>query len=450
MTRMRLRSAIIASYLFLCILLGGSGQGHWLNLALQVAGIAVIAWVAIAARNSEAAGSTLLHSILLASLALVLLQLIPLPAGVWTNLAGRGALAEDFTALGMTLPSLPLSLTPDESLMTLFAAIPAVAIFLATEKLQPSPRWLAAAILVAMVLGIGLGAIQVAGGPDSSAYLHPIHTNQAAGFFANGNHMATLLLVAIPFTAALIATSKSSRRSNLWGQYGTAGIVLALVVAGIALNRSLAALALSVPVLIASVSLVPAGSRWRSFALPLAAVALAGGIALIASNPISSGPIGIDNGGSVESRATIWANTGRAIDDYRPFGTGLGSFERVYQQYEDPTLVSASYVNHAHNDYLELVLELGVPGFILILLFLGWWGVAAVRIWASPLSSPFGRAATIATAAVLAHSIVDFPLRTAAIAAIFGASIALMTQRSSGATTVDSEQRRPARHVRIG
>ena len=112
--------------------------------------------------------------------------------------------------------------------------------------------------------------------------------------------------------------------------------------------------------------------------------------------------------------------------------------------------MTSEYVNHAHNDYLELVLELGAAGAVLIVLFLGWWAVAATRVWTSTLSTPFGRAATIATAAILAHSIVDYPLRTGALMAVFGAAIALMAQRSRSAPESKRSDLRPARHVKLG
>lgn len=101
------------------------------------------------------------------------------------------------------------------------------------------------------------------------------------------------------------------------------------------------------------------------------------------------------------------------------------------------------FVNHAHNDYLELALELGLAGIVLMALFLAWWGIAAARAWTSPLTTAFGRAATIASAIIFAHSLVDYPLRTASIAAIFGVAIALIAQRLRSTPT------RPTRHVKL-
>ena len=110
--------------------------------------------------------------------------------------------------------------------------------------------------------------------------------------------------------------------------------------------------------------------------------------------------------------------------------SGLGSFARVYDLYEDPASVTNTFVVHAHNDYAELALETGVPGNLLMLLFLAWWA-AAWRIWQSAEAGPFARAAAIASAAILAHSLVDFPLRTAAIAPV--RPVPRASRRSPGA-----------------
>ena len=44
------------------------------------------------------------------------------------------------------------------------------------------------------------------------------------------------------------------------------------------------------------------------------------------------------------------------------------------------------YVNHVHNDYLETVLETGLPGLLILVLFILWWVRRSVRIWRSPVT----------------------------------------------------------------
>jgi len=129
-----------------------------------------------------------------------------------------------------------------------------------------------------------------------------------------------------------------------------------------------------------------------------------------------------------------------------PFGSGLGSFQSVYPLYEDPATVSQTYAIHAHDDYAELALELGLPGILLVIAFLAWWIVAVWRVWRSAEAGPFVRAASIASAALLAHSVVDFPLRTGAISACFAFCLALLADRRAP-QVMESSDLRPARHL---
>ena len=417
-------------------------------LALNLLGIALIALSALFPLRGRSNFAIAPLAFISAGLLIVMFQLIPLPPDIWAALPGRQSIVAGFGALGSTRPALPISEAPYLTVTTLFAAIPALAAFLAVTSLRPGPRWIAAAVVAGAVISTLLGALQVASGPGSWVYLYRITNTGAVGFFANHNHMATLLLVAIPMSAVLAGSTRSGRNSI--GKYGLAAALLLLLLGGIALNGSLAAIALSIPVLLASASLLPVNVRWRRFTLPLAILALCGGVVLIAENPI--GTAGTDAGAltSIESRTHIWKTTSYAIENSFPVGTGLGTFEQVYRQYEDPGQVTPAYVNHAHNDYLELALELGLPGLLLIAGFLVWWAVTTGKIWTSQLSTLPARAATVATAAILAHSIVDFPLRTAAISAIFGACLGMMNRHLGSNVEQRRGDLRPMRHVKLG
>ena len=110
-----------------------------------------------------------------------------------------------------------------------------------------------------------------------------------------------------------------------------------------------------------------------------------------------------------------------------------------------PPEVTVAWVNHAHNDYLELLLETGLPGLLLMLAFLGWFVLQTARVWRSPFASLFAKAATIAAAAILVHSIVDYPLRTASIVAI----LAGLSRNDGPAAAAEPQRRNPARPDRL-
>ena len=77
--------------------------------------------------------------------------------------------------------------------------------------------------------------------------------------------------------------------------------------------------------------------------------------------------------------------------------------------------------------------------------FLGWFGMMCVRLWRGAGRDPFAVAGAITAGMILVHSLVDFPLRTSAIAATFAMALAMLVKPRRSA---DSEtQLRPTRHV---
>jgi len=445
-------------YLFLCLLLGGSVQGVAGNMVLQLIGLGLLAWAAIvpaAGRSSTAERQ--LGILILLVLVLIAVQLVPLPASIWTHLGGRSVLAGGFQVLGVAVPSMSISVAPYDTVATTLTLIPPLALLAVVLRIGARPLWLVAALLAGLFAGILLGILQVgsASTPDSPWYLYA-DTNYgvATGFFANANHMATLLLISIPFLAALLGSARS-RRGGLQHYSGVIALVTAaavVVLVGLVLNGSLAGYGLAVPVIVAStLLLLRPRSPARLWVGAGAALLLAGVLAGLFLMPLDSSVLRSQARTSVQSRQEILTTSLRAAGDFLPLGSGIGTFERVYALYERPdTLDPTTTVNHAHDDYVEVALEAGVPGIFLMALFLLWWARAALGAWRTGDSGPFARAATIASAAILVHSIVDFPLRTAAISSCFAMCLALLVRwRPIAPAMVEKNELRPARHVVI-
>lgn len=279
---MKLRRLLVPLYVLLCIFAGGSGQqGIWANLGLQLLALAILVW-AISTRASDELTRSSKQLLLLLALVIILAlcQLVPLPPFVWTSLAGRDVVVSGYEALGFELPSLPISLAPYDTAATLLALLPPVAVLIATLRVRQSEEYSTVAILLAVFCAVLLGAMQVASGDhkDLSWYFYR-HTNDGAvGFFANRNHMGSLLLVSIPFGVALIssAMSRSTLKRRTSGMLALGAGALLIATVGIALNRSLAAIVLAIPVLIVSSLLLPAGWRLRRLAIPVGTVAVVG------------------------------------------------------------------------------------------------------------------------------------------------------------------------------
>jgi O-antigen ligase len=144
------------------------------------------------------------------------------------------------------------------------------------------------------------------------------------------------------------------------------------------------------------------------------------------------------------SRSIFAHNTIEAARAYMPIGSGLGTFVPVYGMFEKPEdTVADAYVNHAHNDALELWLDTGAVGLVLMGIFVAWFVLRSVKIWrgdpplgAREIDWALARAGTLVVALVVAHSFVDYPLRTGAMMAIMAFACALLIEPSAAAEGV--------------
>lgn len=428
------RHWIIPAYLVLCILLGGSTQGGILpNLILQLLSLPIIIWSLARKQRDRSRPARALLILLAAILVLILVQFIPLPPGIWSSLPGREHIAEGFALLGQPLPWLPLSLSPRATLASTLWLLPALAAVLGIIRLGGyRPSILAWCLIGVVVVSVLVGALQLGGGRAGGFYFYQVtNVGLGVGFFANSNHQATLLLCTIPFVAALYLERRKSRSSK-----GASGLLVALVgialvlVVGIVIGGSLAGVGLGAAVALASFLMIRHRSRpVAPWVLPAAAAALLGAVALIFFGPLSGGALIKDAQTSSAPRELMVQNTAEASADYFPLGSGIGTFPAVYRAYEDPATIRETWINHAHNDVVEIVLETGLPGLVLMLLFFVWWARRSYHLWAgAEAPDHFARAAVIASGAIIAHSLVDYPLRTAAISALFAVCLALMAQ----------------------
>lgn len=370
--------------------------------------------------------------LLLGAVALLpLIQLIPLPPSVWVALPNRQDLALALDLAGIPSGWVPLSLVPDKTWRSFLALLPPAAMFLAVLAMRAPSRLRLVHILLGLTTAaVMLGIAQVVSGGER---LYPWRTTDAGavvGFFANRNHMATLCLIALPFAAVLgaraIRRPSNSSPLHLW----LAALAMGVLIVMIGVIRSRTGIALAAPVLIASflAAWIGAGrGRPHLFLLGAAAVSC---VAIAAVGFLALAPIieRFDRLGNPEGRLENWPIVAQAAEAYLPLGSGIGSFDAVFRSVEPLSTLDPTFFNQAHNDYLETWLETGLVGAGLIALFMIWFAGRAWQAWRSEVSTveDLRRAATIGIAVVLAHSVVDYPLRTAAVATIFALLCALV------------------------
>jgi O-antigen ligase len=378
-----------------------------------------------------------------------LLQLVPLPSWIWTRLPSRENVEAVFNLLGGYLPWMPISVLSNATWVSFLSLLAPMAIFLAVVQLSYLERRQLTMVIVAMgVISSFIGLMQVAQGPSSPLRFFAFtNTMEAVGFFANRNHFAALLYSALPFAAAWAIDV--AFKSGSWADLkrfaaktvvvlAACSIVLIVLIAGETVARSRAGLFLTIVALAGAFALVFTDRRSASSGVTPSKL-LVGVVLLAATFAVQFALYRILDRFAVDpmedARIPFAHNTIRAAIAFMPFGSGLGTFVPVYEMFEPPSDVLANtYANHAHNDFIELWLETGVIGVGLLVLFVIWMGFRFVNAWwrvpshASPLDCSLVRAATIVIALLLAHSFVDYPLRTGTMMAVVAFSCGLLTE----------------------
>jgi O-antigen ligase len=129
---------------------------------------------------------------------------------------------------------------------------------------------------------------------------------------------------------------------------------------------------------------------------------------------------------SQEKRDEVILDSLPIVKDYPIMGSGAGSFYSVFPGYKH-SLINAFY-EHAHNDYLQILIEYGVLAFTflgLLVLFAFIKAMTALKKNASPIYKGTAFACLMAYLGMLIHMSVDFPLQAPANAVYFVVFIAL-------------------------
>jgi hypothetical protein len=406
---------------------GGTRQGLWSDGIVQLTSLLLFALLAFRGRFSHV--PLLPIALAAAFLVVPLLQLIPLPPGVWTLLPGRGQFAETYEQLGLAVPYMPLSLNPQATWLSILAMLPAIAVLLATATLDHRARRTISLIFIGLgVVSVLLGLAQLMEGPQSGLriYYPRTSTESAVGFFANRNHNGALLYSLVPLVTAWAIGFLFERRQGRLYWLIACLIVYVAMILGFAIAGSRAALFLGVGATIASL-LLAAGSGRKVSGRNLAIIAAATVVALVLVVQFAFFNIlgRLDDGVLDVRRWQMAETTTTAALAFQPVGSGLGTFVDIYKIFESPQELKLTYVNHAHNDWMELWLEGGIPFMVVAVFFLGWFGVAAFRAWRAPaeeirtLDRVLAQAGTITMVLLMVHSLADYPLRTTTLMTLF-------------------------------
>lgn len=352
-----------------------------------------------------------------------LIQLIPLPLAMWRALPGHELAYQIYLRSGSVNDYHAISIEPQATRRWMLGLLPGGALFLSVLRAsaQEARRLLIIATMIVLVSAI-MGVIQF-----STGALYPYatpHEGSSVGIFVNRNHHSDYLMAGMLMIAAV---GRSLYRERSFSR-GTAMLLTALIaMLGLCVVTTTSRMGNAIMpfALLASVAILLVRRRqwswwWLGTPIMLAAVflflALASPVAMATVHRFISGPEDVRYG--------FWSDTLMAIRQFWPLGSGLGTFVPVYATVENLDAVGGAFVNHAHNDYLEIVMECGVAGIVLLIGYLVMMIALATRAFHT-LDWPL-RAGGLGIVLVLSiHSLVDYPLRTFALSALFGVANAI-------------------------
>ncbi|GLS40240.1 hypothetical protein GCM10010869_58370 [Mesorhizobium tianshanense] len=388
---------LLGSVLFLSLLIGGgTASGLYTDTLIEVAAI-----ISAAAVFSQASGQRIPRSVLwllILAVAVVILQIVPLPAAIISGLRPELLLA-DSGLVGETRFRF-VSVGVGRTIECLLYLVAWAAFFLSVLRLRPEQVH---ALLPFFFMGVicnGLaGAIQYSLSDDIAIEgLLPFTIN--AGLFANQNHFAALLFVSIPF----VVYYGLFRGYLLSGSLGLVTLLLLLLAAG---SRAGVLIGLAITVL----SIVFLSARSRTSGLSILAIFIGlSAYTIGAWTKIDADAIDPAFGRGEFARTTI-----EGIKENWATGVGFGNFQKAYQIYEKEEMIFKQYVNHAHNEYLEIAFEGGAISILLMALYFVMLFIALIKVRRDPLQ----KAAFLSVSFLLIHSLVDYPLRTEALAMTF-------------------------------
>lgn len=429
--------AILLTIAFAC---GGGGSRYgFANLAVQLTALAVLILRPSAAARFWRESPLLLRSLVILSLILPLAQIVPLPEAAWLALPGHDLAASSYAAAG-TPGWMTWSLVPLRTALAWTALVTPLAVLVAG---WPLPRrhlltigWLTVGLGIVTAL---LGLVQLNPAGDNFV-LYPAREPGSflVGTFANRN--STALFLGLSLTLACLLPAPRPHPAVVWVRLGVAALLLTaiiltksrtgLVLAAIPLG--LAGLKASAWLLERRVAAKGLSPRPHPFLLAAGILALGasafGGLVIAAPGRIGETLERFE--AKDDPRRVIWEDADFAARRYWPAGAGMGAFDEVFQIDESLENVTLRTAGRAHNDYLELAIEAGLPGLALA----GFWIAACtVMAWAARRSQLAwaGWAGGAFLLAVALQSVTDYPLRSQTLLAFAGLALLLLARAAA-------------------
>jgi O-antigen ligase len=375
-----------------------------------------------------------------------LVQLVPLPEALWRLIPGHAEYAtvlERFAAGEAVHMTRTISIVPSATEAGWLALLPPLACFVAVQWLVPGH---VVRLLLAMTIFAGLeallGLLQVRAGRDSIFYwLSDVAYRTASGTFVNHNHFAAMIAMMLPVVIGLLVFTiryghRRARPSTFafdpdaLSQRIIVFLAAVLMLLALLFSGSRAGIATALAGLaFSSLLLARARSGMKHANLIVGALVIVGiaVAALIGVSPLLSGITPEQLALSGQGRIALSAATLRAAIDFLPFGSGLSTFADVFPRYQ--VEVFGGFIDHAHNDYLQFFMEMGLAAPVVVALALAAYVMRMSELLRRETSRSFivlQIAAGVALLPMILHSMFDFAIHMPSNAMWFAALAGVM------------------------
>lgn len=396
--------------------------------------------------------------LLAAAILLVILELVPLPPSVWLALPGRALFAEAAELARAAQPWRPLAIVPSGALNALGGLlVPLAMVVLVATLRDDERRLLPTGVLAFIMLAALVGFVQTTGASFDNPLINDA-PGEATGVFANRNHFALLMAIGC-LLAPVWACLQPHRAGVGWRGPLALGLVmtfiLLILISGSRAGLFLSALGGVAGVLLALGRIRLAMARFPSWALPvLLLVAIGTACSLIFLSFNIGRAFGIDRllteNAADDLRVGAAPTVVKMIYLYFPFGIGAGGFDPLFRLNEPFSLLRVNYFNHAHNDFLETLLEHGLGGLLLLIAAAGWWLWRTAKAWLKDdgANGLLARAGSAVVLLIAIASAVDYPARTPIIMAMLVIAGAWLGARDGATGGHARRQRAPTRATR--
>ncbi|TAP40332.1 O-antigen ligase family protein [Alteromonas sp. KUL49] len=378
-----------------------------------------------------------------------LIQIVPLPKSL-ISIISPNALTF-YEHLPGVVSFVTLSIDSGQSLVSLYKGIAYLGLFISVLLLCETDsriRLLVLAIVMTGVLQALYGSVEVLSGLNRSPVFDlPVKTN-ATGSFVYKNHFANYLMLCLSMGVGYLiatlssqsSTSRDKLRTLLSTFLSTKAIVrigLAIMVIALVMSRS----RMGNTAFFTSMTIVGFAAWFlfknRTRGLSILIISL-----FVIDMFILSAWFGLDKikeriettSLTHETRDEVVRDSLPMLKDYAVTGSGMGSYYSLYPVYQSDEV--HLFYDHAHNDYLQFLIEAGsVSSFIILMvpLIAATRCVKAMRKRRNKLIQGVAFGVLMGVIGMLIHISVDFPLQAPANTSLFVTILALglLTKKSS-------------------